>query len=274
MQLVLVLVSLISTSAGVSGQWDHRIRRADTLAAAGGPAAPLVGFYARMLRGQKAIYESFADRRPSGAIEIDVGELAACGAALLDDVAAHGPEPLAAEARTLIEGGGPAIERFLVEQWDRSSDRPFFAKALLQPYGEWLFDAAMPAADRLSSVENRCPRCGGPPQLSILSPAAASGDGSSRELQCANCLIRWCFPRVRCPGCGEEDERKLGYFHAAALDHVRLDACDSCRRYLKSVDLGRLGLAVPLVDEVAAAALDAWACEHGYEKIESNLLGL
>jgi formate dehydrogenase maturation protein FdhE len=37
-----------------------------------------------------------------------------------------------------------------------------------------------------------------------------------------------------------------------------VDACDSCRRYLKNVDLVRLGLAVPLVDEIAAAALDAW----------------
>ena len=55
---------------------------------------------------------------------------------------------------------------------------------------------------------------------------------------------------------------------------MRVDACDSCRHYLKSIDLGRLGLAVPLVDEVAAAALDLWALEHGYEKIELNLVGL
>jgi len=55
---------------------------------------------------------------------------------------------------------------------------------------------------------------------------------------------------------------------------VRVDARDCCRRYIKSVDLGRLGLAVPPVDEVAAAALDAWACDRGYDKAEMNLLGL
>jgi formate dehydrogenase maturation protein FdhE len=40
------------------------------------------------------------------------------------------------------------------------------------------------------------------------------------------------------------------------------------------VDLTRLGFAVPLVDEVATAALDVWAREHGYKKIELNLVGL
>jgi hypothetical protein len=33
-------------------------------------------------------------------------------------------------------------------------------------------------------------------------------------------------------------------------------------------------LAIPLVDEIAAAALDLWAVEHGYTKIELNLVGL
>src|SRR5207244_308070 len=104
---LLLAVTLVSAGAGVSRAWDSRIRRADVLAAAGGPAAPLVGFYARVLRRQKAIFESFADRRPSGAIEIDVGGLAARGGALVRDVADHGPEPLAAQARTLLEAGEP-----------------------------------------------------------------------------------------------------------------------------------------------------------------------
>jgi FdhE protein len=79
---------------------------------------------------------------------------------------------------------------------------------------------------------------------------------------------------VLCASCGEDDEGKLGFFQAAAHDHLRIEACDSCRRYLKSVDLTRLGVAVPIVDEVAGAPLDLWAREHDYEKIELNLVGL
>jgi formate dehydrogenase maturation protein FdhE len=33
------------------------------------------------------------------------------------------------------------------------------------------------------------------------------------------------------------------------------------------------GLAVPLVDEVASVPLDLWAAEHGYKKLEANLMG-
>jgi FdhE protein len=79
---------------------------------------------------------------------------------------------------------------------------------------------------------------------------------------------------LRCPHCGEENERRLGYFHSPEFDHVRVEVCDTCRRYLKRIDLTRLGIAVPLVDEVASAPLDAWATEHGYVKIELNLIGL
>ena len=57
-------------------------------------------------------------------------------------------------------------------------------------------------------------------------------------------------------------------------EHRGVDSCDTCRRYLKTIDLGRLGLAVPIVDEVAGVTLDAWATEHGYEKMELNLVGM
>jgi FdhE protein len=84
----------------------------------------------------------------------------------------------------------------------------------------------------------------------------------------------WPFRRVLCAQCGEEDEHRLGYYHSPAFDHLRVDACDTCRHYLKSVDLSRLGIAVPVVDEVAGAPLDLWALEHDYQKIELNLVGL
>jgi len=55
---------------------------------------------------------------------------------------------------------------------------------------------------------------------------------------------------------------------------VRIEACDSCKHYIKGVDLTRLGFAVPIVDEIDAAALDLWASEHSYTKIELNLVGV
>jgi formate dehydrogenase maturation protein FdhE len=260
----------------VSGSWDRRIRRAEELAAAGGAAASLLTFYARLLQRQKAAYDAFNQRPPSGSIEQDLTLLASNSVEMLREVADHGSAQLAIDARTLLDSDQSVIRNLLLTYWHARSDRAFFAKAILQPYGQWLGDAGINPIEHLHpAAANRCPRCGGAPQLSILeSGSVGSGEGSSRQLLCATCLMTWPFRRVVCPHCGEEDERKLGYFQSAAFDHVRIDGCDSCRRYLKNIDLTRAGLAVPLVDEVDAVPLDVWARERGYQKIELNLLGL
>lgn len=254
--------------------WDRRIRRADQLASTDASAASLVRFYARLLRGQQAVYRSLGGDALAGDLERDASAVAARRSALLDEVARHGPAPLAADARRLIDSGATATEDQLKRYWRDRADDDFFAKALAQPYGRCLADRGIAIARTAAdAAPNRCPQCGGAPQVSILE-AAAPDLGGSRSLLCATCLACWPFARVRCPFCGEQDERQLGYFHAPEFDHVRVDACQRCRRYIKTIDLGRLGLADPLVDELAAAPLDAWARDHDYRKIELNLVGL
>ena len=255
--------------------WDRRIRRAEQLAGERGPAESLLTFYARLLRRQQNVYESLTTQA-LGSFDRDLSYIGPAASSLLREVGDHGPDPLAADARKLLERGESAIDDVLAAYWRDPSDRQFFAKAILQPYAQCLAEQGLAASDRvLSHADNRCPRCCGTPQLSILDTAlAAPAEGGSRQLLCATCLTPWPFRRVLCPHCGEGDERKLGYFQSQTFDHVRVDACESCHHYLKSIDLGRFGLAVPIIDEVAGAALDLWARDHGYEKIELNLVGL
>jgi FdhE protein len=256
--------------------WARRIRRASELATADNPSAPLLDFYARLLGAQQGIYDALGDGRLSGSLERDAARLVGPAASLLRVVADHGPEPLAAEADALCRGTASNVADRLIAYWLSPSDREFFAKATLQPYAQRLAESRIAPAGRFEShADNRCPFCGGRPQLSILESTGESGiDGGGRSLLCGTCLGPWAFRRLLCPSCGEDQEKQLGYFRSSSFDHLRLDTCDSCRRYLKSVDLGRLGLAVPIVDEVAGAPLDLWARERGYEKIELNLLGL
>jgi formate dehydrogenase maturation protein FdhE len=54
---------------------------------------------------------------------------------------------------------------------------------------------------------------------------------------------------------------------------VRVEACDTCKSYLKSFDTTLDGLLIPEVDEIAFPALDIWASEQGYRKIQLNLMG-
>lgn len=258
--------------------WDTRIQRAEHLAERSGAARELLTFYGKLLRAQKEGYEYLRGRKgwlPSGSLKEDLPVVRATLPGLLRVVAASGPPALAEEARALSHSGAGEIDEALLEQWRAPSDARFFAKALLQPYARWLAESgAQPFDKEFERRESLCPFCGGKPQVGFLQTPEPGADGGGRGLVCSACLTVWPFRRVVCANCGEERPAKLGYFQTPEYEHIRIEACDTCQHYIKGVDLTRLGLAIPLVDEVAAAALDVWACEHGYTKVELNLVGL
>ena len=260
----------------MSNFWNKQIERADHLAAESSGSKELLTFYAQLLRAQAEFYDSLRSRRdwlPSGDLEMDLPVIRSSMSALLESVARHGPTSLASEAQALLTSD--AIIDQLLDYWRNPSDTQFFAKALLQPYARWLVETKTPPAGReLAGGERTCPFCGGRPQLSFLQSKESTAESGNRDLVCANCLSSWQFRRMVCAGCGEERPAKLGYFHSPEFDHVRIEACDTCHHYIKGIDLTRLGLAVPLVDEIYAAPLDLWAREHGYTKIELNLVGV
>lgn len=145
----------------------------------------------------------------------------------------------------------------------------FYSRAFLQAVIETLAPAeaaVVGAAPRLS-----CPYCGWPPQVAILRDEP---DVKSRRLlQCALCSASWSFPRLACPGCGEIDSGKLLCHEVQTRAHLRVEECQTCLGYLKTIDLRQTGLAVPVVDDIASIELDIWATERGLSKICLNLLG-
>ena len=262
----------------MSSFWDKQIDRADALAAELSGAKELLTFYAQLLRAQKEIYESFRSHRdwlPSGDLESDLPVVQSSMTGLLEIVALHGPTSLASEAQALL-GTDPDIPaQMLLDYWRSPSDTQFFAKSVLQPYARWLAETrTAPVGRELAGGERACPFCGGAPQVSFLEAKESTAESGNRDLVCATCLCSWQFRRVLCANCGEERPAKLGYFHSPEFDHIRIEACDSCKHYIKGVDLTRFGHAAPLVDEIYASPLDLWAREHGYTKIELNLVGL
>jgi formate dehydrogenase accessory protein FdhE len=261
-----------------SESWNTRIQRAEELVRRSDPTKEILTFYAKLLQSQKEVDEFLRSRRgwlPSGSLAEDLPVLRECFPAVLRSVESNGPTPLAEEARSLMSAASEVVDEMLLEYWRAPSDTQFFAKTFLQAYARWLAESGGQPVDRtFESQENRCPFCGGMPQVSFLQIREAPSESGNRDLICATCTINWSFRRVACAYCGEERPTKLGYFHTPEYDHIRIEACDTCKHYIKGVDLTRLGFAVPLVDEVAAAALDVWAHEHGYTKIELNLVGL
>ena len=100
------------------------------------------------------------------------------------------------------------------------------------------------------------------------------GDGGKRSLLCAWCATEWSIGRIVCPACGEEAVEKLAVYTASQFPHVRVEACDTCHAYLKTVDLTKDGHAVPVVDELATIPLNLWAQERQYVKLRANMLGI
>jgi formate dehydrogenase maturation protein FdhE len=261
----------------MSNWWDKQIQRADELVERSNGSNVLMTFYAQLLRSQKAIYDYLLCRQgslSSGELERDELLLLDGLTPLLDIVHTYGPEALAAEAKSLLESP-EILADVLKDYWNSPCDVQFFGKACLQPYLKWLVDTGVkPQRGKTSTSERQCPFCSGTPQVSFLQHKETTGEGGNRSLICGSCLNSWEFRRVVCANCGEERPPRLAYFQSLEFDHIRIEACDSCKHYIKGIDLTRLGHAVPLVDEIYAAPLDLWAADHGYTKIELNLVGI
>ncbi len=257
--------------------WDRRIQRAEQLAKVHQSSADLLRFYVHVAQFQKYIYE-----RPD---PVCSSSLAAAFVAphflpFLHLIQRTGP-PVAAELARELEREKTAFEDVVAVAWDGENeleDAPpgavFFARALLQPCLERI--ARKPAIQDFPGVpahlhSARCPCCGGKPGVVIL---RTSGEGAKRSLECSWCSTEWEFRRVVCPGCGEERNDRLPVYVASEFDYVRVEACDTCRIYVKAIDLTKNGLAAPCVDEIAAVSLDCWAQENGYARLSANAVGI
>ena len=247
--------------------WDKQINRADELA--GHSAAnELLTFYASVLSAQRDIHQFLLKH---GAVDVDL--LSEAMPLLLKAIQETASPQLSSELQTLKTSTPADISKMLLEYANHRLPTHFFAKALFQPYARWCWENDVkPIGAKPPANERHCPACGGLPQVSIR--VQSDSDGGSKNLLCATCLYEWFYRRVACANCGEEVPAKLAYFKAEEFAHIKIEICETCRRYIKSIDLTELGNASPVVDDVASAALDLWAIDRGYTKLEINLVGL
>jgi formate dehydrogenase maturation protein FdhE len=55
---------------------------------------------------------------------------------------------------------------------------------------------------------------------------------------------------------------------------VRIEGCEACRGYVKSIDLTLDARAIPEVDELVSLGMDLWAAREGFRRIEPGLAGI
>lgn len=252
--------------------FERRAVRATALAAGSAVAAEPLRFAAGLYRAQGALaaqLEVLHPQRPlSGRLELDADHILERCEALLRYAAEQGPELLAQAARDRRADGRSRLLDF----WrSDGAAADYLSRALLRPYVELLV--------RLSINPNRerraraCPSCGGRPWIAARRPAPEA-DAAVRLLGCALCGGDWPVGRIWCPGCGEEDPAKLPSFTETTHPAVRIEACQSCRGYVKSIDLTLDARAIPEVDDLVSVGMDLWAAREGFARLEPGLAGI
>jgi formate dehydrogenase maturation protein FdhE len=288
-------------------KWDQRVERARELAGQYPFATEVLTFYAKLAAFQKGLYSRHQSTFGSKAAHFSNGRLSQELSPLEIKVLMPRFRPFLAflvkEGTSAMAGFASRLEKNESGEWalllgrfwhrnerDRrefdaiddgareavrmetgaeSSDedlRRFAALAFLQPYAEYL--AYLVDLPELAARRPVCPFCGSRPLAGILRP---EGEGAKRSLVCSFCYTEWDYLRIACPACEESRDDKMCVYAAAKFELVRVEACETCKTYIKTVDLTKNGLAIPEVDELAAIPLTLWADGQGYTKISRNI---
>ncbi len=197
--------------------------------------------------------ESLRPLLPEGAIRLALDQLLdsnfmmpANVELLLDDLRANSNSCIQRLAEAT--SAEPDMLAFLL----RTVLSPFFQKQA-RAYREWVDAAAW--------RRGICPMCGSEPAMARL-----AHDDGQRILACSLCHTEWVFDRLRCPFCENEGQPLLRHFTVDDDQAYRVDCCDRCQRYLKTVDERKLGHPASLpVEEVITPYLDVLAGEQGYQ---------
>ncbi len=264
-------------------EYDARIRRAERLSSQHLFAAEFLDFYKHIAAFQKTLRANIAassevksGSAPALRDPLDLTVLLPHFRGFLSTIEQHAPSALRKAAHQMALLPTDSWIANLEAYWEHAGKydqqtgafAQFLARAFLQPYAE--FRAALAPKAPVVMTMRVCPSCGARPLLGVLRP---EGDGGKRFLLCSFCSQEWEFRRILCPTCGEEAEGKLPVYVAEQLPHIRVEACDTCKFFLRTVDLTKDGHAIPLVDDLAAIPLTLWAHEHGYSRLQPNLLG-
>lgn len=277
--------------------WAHRRQRVAELRDRHDFARQVLDFYAALLAVQEGVYrDALTAALPAESLVPYVADRVI--PSILHVSVAAGPDRLRAE---LMSRYGSRDSTEVLRRWLAGEPQPaaetFLARAAAGPVLEALGATARAVLAKQRDVRH-CPDCGGLPQVSFFAPPSEDLASGGRFLVCSRCAARWGFARMTCPGCGEESVSRLSVFSehgttsgergsvvrglpsarqapptAAVFPHIRIEACDTCLKYILSVDLATEPAADPLVDELAAIPLDLYARERGYTKVITNVMG-
>jgi FdhE protein len=147
---------------------------------------------------------------------------------------------------------------------------PFLAYRTLTPFVEPYARYVKDSIEEDKWRKGYCPVCGGEPLMGRLEE-----ETGKRFLECHVCRTLWLFSRMECPFCGTTDQEKLRYLYDEEDRSYRIEVCDACKGYLKTVDAReRQNPACLFVENLATVHLDLVARKEGFQRDTNKLFGL
>jgi len=138
----------------------------------------------------------------------------------------------------------------------------FLIRASVRPCLENQMEQLRGLVDLEAWLQGECPLCGSLPQMAQL-----RDEGGKRYLQCSLCGCQWRWERIACPYCSNKAFDLLHYLCSEEEEAYRVDLCDQCKGYIKTVDSRKLDYE-PLLDleDIVTIHLDILALEKGYRR--------
>lgn len=163
---------------------------------------------------------------------------------------------------TLLRGlmeEGPDLERTAGEM---RIDFALFSFLVVQSFSPFLGSYAEKLRRHINSswLKGYCPVCGGEPLMARL-----ERETGRKWLFCWLCHSEWLFRRLECPFCGNNNQESLRYFYLEDEEAYRVDVCDRCKRYTKTVDARKTeSIRSLFVEDLATLPLDIVAEKEGF----------
>jgi hypothetical protein len=262
-------------SESARGAFEARASRAEILLPVPSIDPEPLRFASRILHAQASaadvLAKAHAGRPLTGDLARDLESILDVLLGVPRSVEWEGPAESSASARDRAREDRRTAGTRLVVYWngDRSAADDWVSRAMLRPYVETLRVLGV-TPDR-ARPPGRCPFCGG--STGIGRRESAESQGSVRTLLCALCGFEWGIPRISCPSCAESAPQRLPSFTSPNHPLVRVEACETCRRYVKTLDTSLDRRILPEIDDLASLALDLWARKEGFERLEPGLAG-
>ena len=137
----------------------------------------------------------------------------------------------------------------------------FFIQESIRPSIEAGVEKIFNELDTETWLKGFCPICGSLPYLSLLKEEVGK-----RYLLCSYCGYQWRIERLVCPFCKNKEQESLQYFYGEGEEAYRIDLCDKCHQYIKTIDLRKIEEIDPALEDLATLHLDILASQKGYKR--------